>query len=276
MSYQNKDLVSSKAEYWQKGYTVLSGLFNAEQIERMRQECSRLWRLPGLGDDLNLRTEFRRGPENDYVFDRLDPVIDISPILSEAAMCSSLIEAVDAVLGGQSELLKCKLIRKDPGTKGYAVHQDFLYWKWLGIHPDQLCSVAINLFESGKDSGGIAFYPAQHQTLIPGPPGNECGDCDIARIDTSINELPLLAAGDVVIFHSLTPHFSGQNLSSQSRTILLPSYCLTNDSGLYEKYYTREITRRCEDMIGFERYLTQLSGFQRALLSRKPVLTPSE
>ena len=265
MSYQNKDLVSSKAEYWQKGYTVLSGLFNAEQIERMRQECSRLWQLPGLGDDLNLRTEFRRGPE-----------IDISPILSDAAMFSSLIEAVDTVLGGQSELLKCKLIRKDPGTKGYAVHQDFLYWKWLGIHPDQLCSVAINLFESGEDSGGITFYPAQHQTLIPGPPGNEGGDCDIARIDTSINELPLLAAGDVVIFHSLTPHFSGPNLSGQSRTILLPSYCLTNDSGLYEKYYTREITRRCEEMIGFERYLTQLSGFQRALLSRKPVSTPSE
>ncbi|WLG85675.1 phytanoyl-CoA dioxygenase family protein [Pseudomonas cucumis] len=276
MSYLNKDLALSKQEYWQKGYTVLPGLFDAKQIEYMRQECGRLWRLPSLGDDLNLRTEFRRGPDNDYVLDRLDPVIDMSSILAGAAMYSPLLEAVDTLLGGESELLKCKLIRKDPGTKGYAVHQDFLYWKWLDIKPDQLCSVAINLFDSGENSGGIAFYPAQHQALIPGPAGNETGDCDIARIDTSVTEVPLLAAGDVIIFHSLTPHFSGPNLSDRSRTILLPSYCLTDKPGLYEKYYTREIIRRCEDMIGFERYLAQLSGFQRALLSRETVLIQSE
>lgn len=267
MSDLNNDLVLSAREYWQKGYTVVSGLFDAEWVERMRQECDRLWRLPGLGDDLNLRTEFRRGPDNDYVFDRLDPVVDMSSILAEAVMFSPLMEAVDTVLGGKSELLKCKLIRKDPGTKGYAVHQDFLYWKWLDIKPDQLCSVAINLFDSDESSGGIAFYPAQHQILIPGPAGNEVGDCDIARIDTSVSEVPLLGAGDVIIFHSLIPHFSGPNLSDRSRTILLPSYCLTDEPGLYEKYYTREIVRRCEDMIGFERYLAQLSSFQRTLLS---------
>lgn len=70
-------------------------------------------------------------------------------------------------------------------------------------------------------------------------------------------QVPALEAGDVLVFHSLTPHFSGRNDSEVPRTVLLPSYSVTDDSRLYQKYYKREIVRRCKEMVGFERYFAR-------------------
>lgn len=258
---QNMD--SRCKEYWEKGYTVIPGVFDAQQIERFRNECNHLWLIPGLGDDLNLRTEFRRGSQNEYVLDRLDPVLDLSPVLSSAANDPHLLDVIDTLLGARSALLKCKLIRKDPGTKGYAVHQDFLYWTWLNVAPERLCSVALSLYDTDERSGGIGFYPGHHQTLISGPSDNLGGDCDPAHIDKSVSEVPLLKSGDVLVFHSLAPHFSGPNASDLPRTILLPSYCATNETGLYCRYYEREIKRRCSDVVGFERYFDRLAAMSQ-------------
>lgn len=263
------DYQISKAEYWEKGYTILSGIYSQQEVENFRSECQRLWLREGLSDDLNLRTEFRRGPDDTWVFDRLDPVIDISTVLTGAVMHSELLQALQIILGGHPELLKCKLIRKDPGVKGYAPHQDFLYWKWLEKDPNLLCSVAINLFESDETSGGIGFYPGHHSSLLPGPKDNPEGDFDAQLLAGQPTEFPPLAAGDVLIFHSLAPHYSGQNNGKNPRTILLPSYCVSNDEGLYKKYYQREIHRRCEDMVGFERYFSRIESVQNLMLIKQ-------
>ncbi len=248
------DLTEQTEQYWKDGYTVLSGVFGEEEVRALREESERLWNLEGLDDDLNLRTEFRRGPDGAYVFDRLDPVLDISPVLNRAARDPALLGALSTVLGGASELLKCKLIRKEPGVGGYAVHQDFLYWTWLDTDPDALCTAVINLYPCDERSGGIGFYRGAHRELIPGPAGNPEGDCDPARLDQSDVVFPALDAGDVVVFHSLAPHYSGRNNSELPRTVLLPSYCVSDDTALYQRYYKREVVRRCQELVGFERY----------------------
>ena len=248
------NLTEKREQYWKDGYTVLRGVYTRDEIEAYRAECERLWNLDGLDDDLNLRTEFRRGPDGRYVFDRLDPVLDISPALMGAATHPALTSALGTVLDGSAELLKCKLIRKEPGVNGYAAHQDFLYWKWLDESPDKLYTVVINLYPSDARSGGIGFYRGSHQELLPGPADNPEGDFDPAQLDPSTIEIPSLDAGDVLVFHSLAPHFSGPNDSEHPRTVLLPSYCVTDEVGLYQRYYKREIVRRCHEMVGFERY----------------------
>jgi 2-aminoethylphosphonate dioxygenase len=255
------DLATNREQYRTAGYTVLSGLYSPDEIESFRRECTRLWTLDGLDDDLNLRTEFRRGPDGSYLFDRLDPVLDISPGLTRAATHPALLGALETVLGGAAKLVKCKLIRKEPGTNGYAAHQDFLYWRWLDKDPETLFTVAINLYPSDERSGGIGFYRGAHRELIPGPGGDTEADCDPARLDPSTVEVPALDAGDVLVFHSLAPHFSSRNDSERPRTILLPSYCVTDESGLYDRYYKREIVRRCEQLVGFERYFARSEAF---------------
>lgn len=268
MEFKEQFIENKKAEYWEKGYVVISNLYSDEQIHSIQSECERLWNIHGLDDDLNLRTEFRRNVNNEYLLDRLDPVIDISPTLSDAVIHRPLISFIEDILGNEAELLKCKLIRKAQNTKGYAAHQDFLYWKWLNISPDSLCSVAISIYDSDEKSGGIGFYPKLHSHLISGPADNPEGDCDVSNFDVSSVEVPLLKAGDVLLFHSLAPHFSGANLSIRPRTILLPSYSVGTNQNLYEKYYMREVLRRCQDFVGFERYFARMSNFQEKLKNR--------
>lgn len=251
------DLSTNAKEYQQDGYTVLRGLFDPEEVEALQVECGRLWNLDGLDDDLNLRTEFRRGPDGAFIFDRLDPVLDISPALTAAARRSELLQALATLMGGPVQLLKCKLIRKEPGVAGYAAHQDFLYWKWVETAPDLLSTVVINLYPSDERSGGIGFYRGRHERLHPGPPGDPDGDFDPTQLDAGDLEFPVLDAGDVLVFHSLAPHLSRRNDSDHPRTILLPSYCVTDEITLYQRYYQREVVRRCQELVGFERFFAR-------------------
>ncbi len=269
MDTTNHAIELAKAEYWSKGYAVLRAIFADQDILRWREECERLWSLPGLLDDLNLRSESRRDVAGTYVADRLDPVLDISPPLFDAALDARLFRPLQVILNGRVALLKCKLIRKDPGTGGYMHHQDYLYWRWLEMPADGLCSVAIPLYRSDAESGGIEFFPGYHKTLLPGLDGDSNADFDLSHIDVTQGETPALEPGDVLVFHALTPHRSPPNASQRPRTLLLPSYANSSRHDLYGRYYEREIRRRCAEHVGFERYSASLADLsvkhQRAL-----------
>ncbi len=264
VSKMENQLAQAEEEYWNKGYTVLRGVFSREDVDAWREESKRLWALPGLLDDLNLRSESRRDISGTYIVDRLDPVVDISPVLLDTVYDDRLLYSLKTILRGEPSLLKCKFIRKDPETSGYSHHQDFLYWRWLNISPDSLCSVGIPLYASNKESGGIEFFPGYHKALLPSVDGCPDTDFDITQIDVNTGETPELEPGDVLLFHSLAPHRSGPNRSSHQRTLLLPSYAVTMQADVYAKYYMREVTRRCNELVGFERYEVALKAVSNA------------
>lgn len=263
-----QEVSRAQEEYWRKGYTVIKGVFSSAEVQVCRAESERLWVIPGLLDDLNLRSEFRRDIAGTYVVDRLDPVIDISPPLLDTVLDGSLLAILEEILHGSLSLLKCKLIRKDPGTAGYAHHQDFLYWRWLGMSPDVLCSVGIPLYPNNAESGGIELFPGYHKALLPSADGNLDADFNIAHISQSVGEIPELEPGDILLFHSLAPHRSGPNRSSYSRTLLLPSYAVGAPADLYAQYYKREVMRRCSEFVGFERYESALATISQRHMRR--------
>jgi ectoine hydroxylase-related dioxygenase (phytanoyl-CoA dioxygenase family) len=252
-------LERSREEYWEKGYVVLRAVFEQSHIEDLRKECDRLWATPGLLDDLNLRSEFRRDVSGTFIADRLDPVLDISQPLLEVASDPRLLKSLTYILGGPTVLLKCKLIRKDPATGGYAPHQDFLYWRWLKMAADKLCSVGIPLYRSDAESGGIELFPGYHDRLLASPNGDTDRDFDVNYIDQQTGEIPAVEVGDLLLFHSLTPHRSGPNNAKHPRTLLLPSYAVTDNTELYATYYKREVARRSREYVGFERFDARLA-----------------
>jgi ectoine hydroxylase-related dioxygenase (phytanoyl-CoA dioxygenase family) len=257
------EMARNADEYWTRGYTIVRGVYDDVEIATLRAECDRLWTLPGLLDDLNLRSEFRRNVDGSYVADRLDPVLDLSRPLLDAVLAPKLAGILASVLGATAQLLKCKLIRKDPGTGGYAHHQDFLYWRWLNMPPDALCSVGIPLYTSDREHGGIEFFPGYHQSLLPGTGGNLDADFDIEHIDLKTGEVPTVEPGDVLLFHSLAPHRSAANLGAHSRTLILPSFAVSDRRDLYRNYYKREVARRCAEHVGFEHFDVSLSEIDR-------------
>lgn len=232
--------------FWSRGYVVLRGFFAPALIERCGAELQRLLDSRAHEDPLNLRYESRRTLAAGSVVDRIDPVLDLLPSLRALAMHAELADALQAALGEPTSLLKAKLIIKRPGTAGYMAHQDFLYWRWLELEPDKLCSVAVALGDSDESSGNLKLYPGMHRELIRATEHDPSGDIAPSRLAGREFECPSLQRGDVIVFHSLTPHESAANVSSHARNLLIASYAAVSERGLYRRYYEREMARRLE------------------------------
>ncbi|MDQ6910155.1 MAG: phytanoyl-CoA dioxygenase family protein [Actinomycetota bacterium] len=197
-----------------------------------REECDRLERS-GIAHPDNLRTHVLNSERPP---DRLDPVIDLSPVLRAVTACSRLTRPVAQLLGDEPSLFKDKVIFKPPGAQGYKTHQDYAYWQWLTASPDALVTVLVALDAATIDNGAVEFFPGRHKSLLtaPGAPA----DVDESILDVS-GEVVETSPGDVVMFHSLTPHRSGDNRSSSKRRQLYLSYNGAAHGNLYRSYYDK-------------------------------------
>ncbi|MEG4943835.1 phytanoyl-CoA dioxygenase family protein [Microcoleus sp. F4-D5] len=239
----NDDIVNEKS-YWEKGYAVFRGIFNTEEVANLQREADCIWGLDSINKN-NLRVEFRKSILNEYIPDRLDPVLDISPLFSEMVSNNRLLHIVQGLLSRifineQVQILRCKLIMKESGTPGYTLHTDYPYWKFIGLDPNHFITVFIAIDDADEESGALAVYPYTHTMILPVNPKDEF---DIDEEEFSklglVSIIPELKAGDVLAFHSLLAHKSGMNLSLHSRRVLLPTYVpATFQSGkAYDKYY---------------------------------------
>jgi ectoine hydroxylase-related dioxygenase (phytanoyl-CoA dioxygenase family) len=232
--------------FWTRGYVVLRAFFAPTLIERCGEELARLLASGAHEDPLNLRYESRRTVGAGSVVDRIDPVLDLVPSLRELAMHAELASALHTAMGEPTSLLMAKLIIKRPGTAGYMAHQDFLYWRWLELDPDKLCSVAVALGDNEEGSGNLKLYPGMHRELIRANEHDPSGDIAPSLLANRVSECPSLQRGDVIVFHSLTPHESAANASTRDRNLLIASYAAVSERGLYRRYYEREMARRLE------------------------------
>jgi ectoine hydroxylase-related dioxygenase (phytanoyl-CoA dioxygenase family) len=232
--------------YWRKGYVHIPRLFDLETMNGCLGEIDGLMASGAHRDPLNLRYESRKSLDGVLVVDRIDPILDILPTMDLIARSPIIGQILSRIFSKPVSLLKSKVIIKAPGTLGYMAHQDFLYWRWLSLPPASLCSVIVSLADTLPNSGGITYYPGLHAKLLESVEHGLNGDIDKKYLDMTIAELPNMAQGDVVIFHSLTPHESKANRSDSNRTVMISSYAAIEDESLYRQYYDREISRRLE------------------------------
>lgn len=218
-------------DYHRDGFTLLPAVFGRDEAEVWLAECERLPRLPGVFHADNLRTgvlNSERPP------DRLDPVIDLSPVLRELATGPRIVSVVGELLGEEPVLFKDKIIFKPPGMQGYKAHQDYAYWHWLPAPPEALLTVLVAFDRATPDNGAVEFFPGLHDRLLT--PAGVPADVDDADLTTD-GWLAETEPGDVVVFHSLTPHRSGHNRTDSMRRQFYLSYCSAAYGDLYQAYY---------------------------------------
>jgi ectoine hydroxylase-related dioxygenase (phytanoyl-CoA dioxygenase family) len=233
---------SEVAAYRSKSFVVVRGRFSAEEIAAWRTEAERVWALPRVVEEDNLRVEKRSHLSSPPVMDRLDPVLDLSPLFLALARSPKVLGAVDSILGAGSSVFRCKLIMKRPGTCGYDLHQDYPYWEALGVPADDMLTCAVAIDGAAADSGAMELVPAATRRF-PGRP-DEPRDLDPSCVDLGSVEMPELAAGDLLLFHSLAPHRSGPNRSEGPRRVLLPSFVGPRHGDLYDAYNDDFIARK--------------------------------
>src|SRR5688500_14937765 len=115
------------AAYRADGVLHVKGAFAASDVRHWQDECERVRRLPELFDPRNLRTHVMGSEVR--ARDRIDPVVDVSPVFASLVADPRLVAPVWELLGDEPSLFKDKLILKPPGARGYDCHQDFAYWQ---------------------------------------------------------------------------------------------------------------------------------------------------
>ena len=225
---------SQIAAYRRDGFAVARGFLSDSEVVGLREACERIWSGSRLHEQ-NPRVQWREHVNGGRVADRLDPVIDLSPVLTALAQDPRLVGAAGDLMADTAVFFKDKLIMKRPGTLGYGMHQDYPYWEHLGAPADDYvtCFIALDSFDGA--SGPTEMFPGLHRGRLPAPPEDPL-DCDERSIDLSQGHTLELAPGDVVFMHSLTPHRSAPNRSSLSRRVLIFTYTKASHVGIRALY----------------------------------------
>jgi ectoine hydroxylase-related dioxygenase (phytanoyl-CoA dioxygenase family) len=219
--------------YRRTGYIILRGLFRPEEIAVWMAESDRL-----LTSDLvapnNLRTSPRKLADGRLQCERFDPVIDVSPVFKSVVYDERILGPLrDIFDGDDATLFKDKLIFKVPGMSGYTMHQDYAWWQPTGpdsmlaqVGPDDILSVAIAIDGAETSNGALELFEGYHHNLLT--PKGELRNMALPEsdewIDEARGELIATQPGDVIIFHSLAPHRSGNNTSDRGRRQLYMTY----------------------------------------------------
>jgi ectoine hydroxylase-related dioxygenase (phytanoyl-CoA dioxygenase family) len=222
-------------QYKEQGYVILRGAFTRDEAEQWQEEADRLRASEEYQDPYNLRVGYRT-VDGTRILERFDPLRDISPLYAELSADERIVGPLRDIYEDEPKLFKDKLIFKLPGVSGYSMHQDAAWWQGFPI--EDLISVMVAVDGAGEENGGLELFPGFHDRFrsTPGELRNMNKE-EIAEIDLTTGEIPKTNPGDILIFHSFTPHRSGVNTSDRSRRQLYLTYSPAKHGDLYEAHY---------------------------------------
>lgn len=140
------------------------------------------------------------------------------------------------LIGEPVVLYKEKINHKLPGGAGFAPHQDATAYRFVGTH--LTCMIAID--DSTIENGCLEVVAGCHHELLV-----DDGDgCLPASAENALEWRPVeMRTGDVLWFHSRTPHRSASNASSRSRRALFLTFNAAAEGDLRSAYYADKINR---------------------------------
>jgi len=222
--------------YKEKGYLVLRGVFSEQEARVLQTECDKLLTMEAYTAPTNVRAGHKGYVDGTTAIERLDPVHDISAVFADLVKDERILTPLRDIYLDEPKLFKDKLIFKLPGANGYSMHQDASWWQ--GFPVEGLISVMVAIDGATVVNGGLELFPGYHHRLrtTPGEQRN-LNEEEISEIDLSTGEIVETNPGDVILFHSFTPHQSGPNTSDRSRKQLFLTYSSANGGDLYKAHY---------------------------------------
>jgi hypothetical protein len=239
MSTANQNLSDDQLRQWKRdGFLVLHQWFAPAEIEALSAEAWQLTSRRELIDQRNLRCRFQQSqtPE-ECLWETFDPVIDISPQARHLAFDNRLLQALEALYGEPACLFKDKLIFKQPGTKGYELHQDWIAWPGF---PRSFLTVLIPIDPATNENGCTEVFPGYHTAGSLTPEDGQFHPLPLESVDERRGVKLILQPGDLAIFDGFTPHRSAPNRSRSWRRQLYLSYNAASDGGDQRETHYRQ------------------------------------
>ncbi len=147
-----------------------------------------------------------------------------------------LLDCGAGLAGEEVVLYKEKINYKMPGGAGFEPHQDATAYKFVDRH--LTCMIAID--EATEDNGCLQVSRGHHGELLP---DNGDGCIDPATAATLEWEPMLLEPGEVLWFHSRTPHRSSENRTDRPRRALFLTFNAKAQGDLRTAYYDDKIAQ---------------------------------
>jgi hypothetical protein len=117
--------------YERDGFLIVRGVFSEAESAAWQHECDRLLALDII-DPLNVRTPFRM--ESGNAPERIDPVVDISPVFAELVRDERIMGAVRDLFGDHFESARYQWLHHASGSGVVAALSRRRYP--IGFHSD--------------------------------------------------------------------------------------------------------------------------------------------
>jgi ectoine hydroxylase-related dioxygenase (phytanoyl-CoA dioxygenase family) len=232
-------LAATAGAYRERGFAVLSPVFDAVEVAGWRAECERLSGMIQNVEKGDRRVQSRGRHAGGTVRDRYDPVTEFSPLFRALTGDPRLRTIAAAALGNEPIHFKDRLILKASGTSGYGLHRDWPYWSFLGIPPDEFVSLMLSVDATGAENGALEVYPGMHRAELPAS-AEDPRDLDPAGVVGLEPCMAATRAGDVLLLHPTAPHRSGPNLSGGSRRLLTIVFTVSKNADARNRYYASQ------------------------------------
>jgi ectoine hydroxylase-related dioxygenase (phytanoyl-CoA dioxygenase family) len=224
--------------YRAHGVVAVRNYFSADVIGELANDADMLYVKLQDGEIDPARVAYRPTVDGGKIFERFDPVCDISPAARKIAHAESFRELAARLVGGEPILFKDKLVYKLNGDRGYGLHQDHPYYDFDESLEGRVATMAVAIDEISDKDGGLQFYLGCHDRVQPAPAG-EPRDVDAEALAGRPVWHANVPPGSLIAFDTLTPHGSGPNRSQRMRRVLYLTYMQQQSQDWRSAYYAK-------------------------------------
>jgi len=216
------------ADYHRDGFLVVPDCYSALEIAALREDTQRLCAVQGCDSIFRERSGAVRSIFRVHEAD--GPVA--SPPYRALTRTPRLLRPAMQVLGSEDVYVAHTKVNTKSALEGsgWLWHQDFGYWVQDGYPQDDMLTALVLLSDTQEIHGSLYMIPGSHklglqdhyldESQVPHQLPQRA--VQIARLKeimaSSPAPVPIVGkAGTLVLFHCLTIHGSGANMSSENR-----------------------------------------------------------
>jgi len=223
---------AQKTAFDHDGYVILEGFLDTEEVESIRREISAIVdRYPDVPEELvQIEPAVRRGtvkPETrELGVRKLFRMTRHNELFRELAHHPRMVGIAVELIGQDVSLFQSMLLMKPPRFGGQKVwHQDNAYFR---LEPNDVFGFWIALDDADVENGCMHVIPGSHSDGI-GDHGGVADDYGLSTAPTADDAVAcMMKAGDALVFHGETYHYTPPNRSDRRRRALQYHYASTH------------------------------------------------
>ena len=221
-----------KAAFERDGYFVAEEFLSADEVESIRREITEIVdRYPDVPEELvQIEPAVRRGtvePESvELGVRKLFRMTLHNELFRSLAHHPVMVGIAVELIGRDVALFQSMLLMKPPRFGGQKVwHQDNAYFR---LEPNDVFGFWIALDDTDVENGCMHVIPGSHREGI-GEHGGVADDYGLSSAPAQNNAIAcVMKAGDALVFHGETYHYTPPNKSDRRRRALQYHYASTH------------------------------------------------